>query len=171
MKKIIFFIFILIALAIAWSALFGSKGGFNLASDSYSYTETYSDKNGAFAFKYPKDFIVTELPQDNGTIILVQKRSEKKGVQVAISKIDDSDTDIDASKIKASLPDIDIADPIRVTASGSANTGLGFSSNNPAFGGKSAEIWFIDKGKLYQLSTYAEYRSLLSGIFSTWQFK
>jgi hypothetical protein len=49
--------------------------------------------------------------------------------------------------------------------------GLAFKSDNQAFDGASREVWFVFRGNLYQISTYAWLDPLLQAIFKTWQFQ
>jgi len=137
---------------------------------SYQYTETYTNPNYKFSFKYPKEFKISEMPDvSGGTAILVQNIAKDLGVQILITPFEDVDFDLTADLIRQDIPDMKISEPQEVII-GSSRKGLAFVSDNEAFGGKSREVWFIYGGNLYQISTYSELDGLLKGIFGTWQF-
>jgi len=48
--------------------------------------------------------------------------------------------------------------------------GIAFLSDNPNFGGRSRDVWFVYKKELYQITTYAEQDEFLKKMFSTWVF-
>ena len=48
--------------------------------------------------------------------------------------------------------------------------GVAFRSDNAAFDGDSREVWFVFKGNLFQISTYARLDPLLKAMFATWKF-
>ena len=144
----------------------------NIAEISqYKYTQRYADTSNHFSFNYPADFTITNLPADNGaTAILVQSIPKHVGVQILVTPYTDTEVDMTADIIHASIPDIEIHDsqPVNVRPT---RKGLAFISDNKSFGGQSREVWFIFGGNLYQISTYLELDDFLKGIFATWQFK
>jgi hypothetical protein len=136
----------------------------------YQYTQTYASKDYGFTFKYPKDFTTSEIPNDTGTAILVENIPQHIGAQIVISKFDGPDQDLTKADIAAQIPDLKITGEQEVLI-GANRKGLAFMSDSPAFGGQSREVWFVYKGNLYQISTYAELDQFLKGLFGTWQFK
>ncbi len=136
----------------------------------YQYTETYISADYGFAFKHPPSFTVTEMPAENGLVILVENIKEQIGVQILITPFDGQDQDLTKADIAAEIPDLKISDEQEVLI-GSGRKGLAFMSDNPAFGGQSREVWFVYGGRLYQISTYAELDRFLKGLFGTWEFR
>ncbi len=137
---------------------------------TYQYTENYSNSDYGFGFKYPKNFSVTEAPGERGDIIVISDDLKKIGVQLLISPFEGEDIDMTVAEIKLEIPDITITEPQELLV-GTSRKGLAFFSDNEDFGGKSREVWFVYKGNIYQISTYAEQDDFLKGLFGTWQFK
>ena len=138
---------------------------------SYQYTQEYSDSSYRFSFKYPEGFTVTVVPsaeEGQGETVLIESSDNKVGVQIIISPYG-SDADITAEMIARDIPELKISDaqPVEI---GPSRKGLAFMSDNPAFSGKSREVWFVFNKNLYQISTYAENDEFLKKMFSTWQF-
>jgi hypothetical protein len=138
---------------------------------AYQYTQTYEHAANKFSFKYPEDFTVSSITNDDESeVILVQNIAKNIGVQILISSFKGDDIDVTAETIKADLPDLKISDPQTVEI-GDNRKGLAFMSDSKEFGGQSREVWFVFRGSLYQISTYAELDGFLKGLFGTWQFK
>ncbi|MDB5239183.1 MAG: hypothetical protein JWO00_518 [Candidatus Parcubacteria bacterium] len=136
---------------------------------SYQYTETYIHPARDFAFKYPAGFAVTPLPSGEAEAITIQSKTGKVGIQILITPVDGPDADVTSQMINDSVPDMSI-DSAQEVQIGENRKGLAFLSDNPAFDGASREVWFMWRGKLYQISTYAAYDGFLKGLFGTWQF-
>ncbi|MFA6077280.1 MAG: hypothetical protein WC735_04375 [Candidatus Paceibacterota bacterium] len=137
---------------------------------NYKYTEKYSHPTKKFSFNYPKGFTIASIPDEKTETIVVQNITTKVALQISISPFQNADIDITSEIIKNEIPDMKI-DGAREFQIGPSRKGLAFISDNPAFGGKSSEIWFVFKGNLYQISTYYEFRDFLQGTFSTWKFE
>jgi hypothetical protein len=136
-------------------------------------TQSYANPTYGFSLMMPADFSAHES-SDSGassTSIVLQDESGN-GIQITVSPFDE-DTGggytLTADRIHQDLPDLEIDDAQTVTV-GPQYTGLAFLSDNPAFDGNSREVWFVFRGNLYQVSTYAQLDPLLGAIFKTWQF-
>ena len=137
----------------------------------YQYTETYLQPDYNFSFKYPKDFMVSQMPDGSGgEVVLVQNILKNIGIQILITENDEPDSDITEAVINESITDLKISEPQEVLI-GLNRKGLAFKSDNSAFGGASREVWFIYGGNIYQISTYAEFDGFLQGLFGTWEFE
>jgi hypothetical protein len=136
---------------------------------SYNYSETFTSMGKDFSFKYPASFTVQVVPQDSGEVILVQDIKTSIGAQIVITPFEGGDIDITPELIRESVPDMEVSDPQEVLI-GVNRKGLAFKSDNESFGGKSRDVWFVYKGKLYQITTYEELDEFLKGVFSTWSF-
>jgi hypothetical protein len=139
------------------------------AIEQYQYTETFTHPTDKFSFKYPKDFTVSTIPGDGNESILIQNAKTKIGVQILITPFSGDDIDITPDIIKTDVPDLKIDNPQELLI-GPNRKGLAFESDNDSFGGHSREVWFVFRGNLYQISTYAEFDPFLKGLFSTWKF-
>lgn len=136
----------------------------------YAYTESYTHPTKNFSFNYPKSFTAKLLSNDGVETILVQNTTTKVGAQIVISTFDGPDIDITADVLKSEIPDMKIDNPQALAVAGERK-GLAFGSDNPAFGGKSSEIWFVHQSHLYQMSTYYEFEDFLRKIFETFNLK
>ncbi len=138
-------------------------------------TKEYDNSIYNFSLKMPADFTAQDIPGDpDGTpeTIVLQDQNDN-GIQIAVSPFDEDTTGsytLTADRIHQDVPDLEILDPQPVEV-GEHYTGLAFKSNNDAFGGDSREVWFVFRGNLYQISTYARLDDLLRQIFQTWQFR
>lgn len=135
-------------------------------------TKSYSNDSYNFSLKMPESFDATKFGGDQGGTTIVLQDKENNGIQIVVTPFDE-DTGggylLTEERIKQDVPDLRMseAQPLEV---GSNYTGLAFKSDNAAFGGASREVWFVFRGNLYQISTYARLDDLLKQIFATWQF-
>lgn len=131
----------------------------------------YVHPDGLFSFIKPLNYTVGRTPDDQGRdVLLVQPISGdiKKAFQIGIAELD-KPINLTPELIKRDIPDIEIRDAQKIVLD-TKGTGLLFFSNNPAFGGKSFEIWFATNTHLYQISSYAEFADQLQAIIGTWKF-
>ena len=108
------------------------------------------------------------MPGESGEAILVQNYDTGIGVQI-LTTPSGKDADITAGMIREDIPGIRIED-VQVVEIGSNRKGVAFLSNNPEFGGRSRDVWFMYKKELYQITTYANQDAFLKGLFGTWKF-
>lgn len=141
-----------------------------IAAPASTFTHTYTNKKYSLSFGYPDGYSVRSTPNADGggDTILIQNDTTKKGVQILITPYDDADANITEKKIETDIPDMKVSDPQPVPVG--RNQGLAFISDNGAFDGNSREVWFVFKGNLYQISTYASYDDFVKTLFSTWKF-
>lgn len=132
-------------------------------------TEEYRNEALRFSLLLPEGFTAGELPVDDEggrTIILQNERGE--GIQI-YSRPFDNIRNLTADMVRADIPDMRISD-IQKLEVGENHSGIAFLSDNEAFGGSSREVWFVFRGNLYQISTYARLDALLQTMFETWKF-
>src|SRR3989344_993891 len=136
----------------------------------FSYTNNYSNSRFGFSLKHPADFKVTEFPNEKGgETIIIQNPKTQIGVQIVVAPNQGQNIDITEELVRAEIPDMKISAGEKVVIDGGGK-GLAFISDNEAFGGASREVWFVFRGNVYQISTYAEFDEFLKGIFGTWKF-
>lgn len=139
----------------------------------YQYTQTYSNEEYRFSFKYPEGFTVATIPsigegEGGGETILVESSDKKVGIQILISSYG-FDVDITEAMVRSDIPEMKIEN-VQEVEIGSGRKGVAFISDNQAFNGQSREVWFVFNSNLYQISTYAKYDEFLKKIFATWTF-
>lgn len=129
----------------------------------------YENKTFKFSLRMPDGFSAQELPiDDTGANTVVLQNEKGEGIQIRISPFDDIPV-LTADMIRSDIPDMKISDEEAVTI-GPGHTGIAFLSDNEAFEGASREVWFVFRGNLYQISTYARLDTLLKAMFATWKF-
>jgi len=185
-SRIIAIIVVLVAVAAGAYLLF-SRGGLTSLNFSNSggninespkpseqafanLTEEYTSPDYGFSFKYPKGFNATELSDDNGDTVLVQKPEEKSGFQVYITPFDEEEP-LTGARILQDLPASEVIDPKDVLiGEGKAINAVIFLSTSPSFG-KTREIWFVYGGFLYQVTTYEGQDDFIGPILETLRFE
>ena len=147
-----------------------AQGSDAVAVKATTFTHNYIDKSYGFSFNYPDGYTVRSTPNADGAgnTVLIQNDSTKKGVQILITPYGDTDTNITEKKITTDIPDMKVSDPQNVTIG--TGHGLAFISDNGAFDGNSREVWFVFRGNLYQISTYASYDEFIKTLLGTWKF-
>ncbi|MES2216485.1 MAG: hypothetical protein V4481_04290 [Patescibacteria group bacterium] len=132
--------------------------------------KTYIDSIYHFSFRYPGDFKASPITAEGVTTILVQDSKAAAGFQIDITPMDEDIQTLTVERIKQDLPGIYMESPQDVVL-GASGKGVAFFGDDPAFGGKSREVWFVYKKTLYQIRTYVRYDSLLKAVLGTWEFK
>lgn len=180
MKRAILFFFVLIGLiAVAYVFLGDSSlsiSNFGNATSTQSQVSTgttaskgaYTNKKYNFSVKLPEGFAARELAgtPEGDTILLENKNGD--GIQIIISSFDNISV-LTADMVKKDIPDLKM-EQVQTIDVGQNYKGVAFLSDNPQFSGASRDVWFVFRGNLYQISTYARLDSLLQSVFSTWQF-
>ena len=182
MKKLIGTIVVLIILGGGGYYVYTSSGTHGTtpqpAAPAYTVpplTQDYTNSTYHFTLKMPADFKASEIagdPTSGSPDTIVLQDTNGNGIQIAVSPFDEDTTGsytLTKARILQDVPDLTITDDQPVVV-GSNYTGLAFRSDNQAFGGDSREVWFVFRGNLYQISTYARLDDLLKAIFGTWQF-
>jgi len=160
---------------IGFASLAALIGG-TLALGAFSpipLTQTYTNNAYRFALTLPAGLKAVEMPYqdgDPGTQTYLFEDQAGEGVQLMIWPYTDaphiSQRDIEQTGLT-------ISDVAPLTFTGVPRyeaSGYTFKSNNPAFDGASSDAWFVYRGSLYQLSTYAHDDALLKGMLATWTF-
>lgn len=133
-------------------------------------SSVYRNTELGFSLEMPQGFRSQELPvdDDGGRTILLQN-DVGEGIQIYAVPYSEDVTSLSAEDIRAALPDLRVTEEQRVEI-GENNSGVAFKSDNEAFSGDSREVWFVFRGTLYQISTYARLDGLLQAMFATWKF-
>ena len=141
-------------------------------SDSDSaQTKKYENTQYGFSFKYPASFTLGEFPEDEGRISLtIQNSKTNQIIQIYITPYEDSDFTVSAEQIRRDLPDMPFSNFADVIAGGKAK-GVAFFSQNDAFGGETAEVWFADGKLFFQATASAKDAKILEEIIKSWKFQ
>jgi hypothetical protein len=148
------------------------EDGSGKIEDVNSSSKKYSNTEYGFSFEYPSSFTVGQFYDGEGESIVVQEASStssKSGFQVYVSSVE-APVEITPELIKKELPGTLVSNPQKIELDGK-DKGMLFSSNSPAFDGKSAEIWFYYQGRVYQVTSYPEGAQKMMEIIGTWKFR
>jgi len=156
-------------------------GGFDIDYGAFNGIETatyelkkgenpiFVDKNNRFSFEYPSEFSISQFGNlEEGETVLAQRSSEKAGFQIFITEFDEPAESLTVEKIRSEIPDIIIKDAQPVNWHGKY-VGISFSGNN-SLSESTREIWIVDRGLLYQMTTYLNEQKLLKQVLETWKF-
>lgn len=173
MKKILIVIVILAVVGIG-IYFFALKDGGKFGNNSGDSENIFKNDLYNFSFEIPDKFLAKEISQEDGSLIVtVEKADEpKKSSQFLVSYFDETDLVITEERIKQDVPDMPITDAREIEIGDGENIakGISFNADNPDFGGKSFEIWFVKGNNLYQYSGYVEAKEVMSGIIEGFRF-
>ena len=141
-------------------------------SDSASaQTKKYENTQYGFSFNYPAGFTTSEfLESDGKNALIIQNKKTNQAVQFFITPYNDNSFEVSSERIKRDIPDLPFSNSADVVVGGKAN-GAAFFSENEAFGGPSAEVWFADGKLFYQATASVKDAKLLEEIIKSWKFK
>ena len=175
--KVIFVIIVIIySLFFVWR-LFTSRPDQTLSkTDNITNSENldgiYKNSQYGFSFQKPNGYNIGEFDQENGKIILVQMSKaafDTTSFQILITPFDEPEAIITKARINKEIPGLKVENAKEILVG--AGKGLQFESDNPVFGGKSAEIWFVHNSNLYQLSGYKEAMPVMEQVIASWTFQ
>ena len=132
--------------------------------------DEYKNDEFRFSLGLPEGFAAQEFKEEGsaGKSVVLQD-AKGNGIQILITPYPDDTKIITADDVRADIPDMKVTDD-QVVEIGNDYRGVAFMSDNEAFDGASREVWFVFRGNLYQISTYARLDSLLQSMFATWKF-
>lgn len=131
-----------------------------------------------FSVEYP-DYLATEAfhEKDNGETIVFQSQEgdfstgsgqDKTGFQIFITPFGEDEV-ITRDRILEDIPFATVDEPQEVII-GDNIRALLFWSEDPLIG-RTREVWFVHDSNLYEITTYAEFDSLLVQVLSSWRFE
>ena len=136
-------------------------------------THEYRNYAYQFALTLPaglKAVVVPYQDGDPGTQTYLFEDQKGDGVQLMIWPYTEA-PNISPSDIEQTGLTISDVEPLSfVGVPGHEASGYTFKSDNPAFNGASSDAWFVYRGSLYQLSTYARDDALLKRLLASWTF-
>jgi hypothetical protein len=130
----------------------------------------YTNDTLGFSVGLPDGFTAQEFEdEETKSRTIVLQDAQGNGIQILATPFPEDLKVLDAARIQRDIPDMKISD-VQSVEIGANHTGIAFMSDNEAFEGASREVWFVFRGTLYQISTYARLDSLLQSMFGTWKF-
>ncbi len=135
-------------------------------------TNTFIHKKYGFSLNFPSDMTASNFIEGGGEQIQFQGRNGE-WFQIYITPWDEPE-DITVDRIKQDIPDIVIQEPQRVVIGPRQKEGIGpnaliFFSKDSGLG-DTREVWFIQNGYLYQITTYKRLDNMLAEILATFQY-
>ncbi len=135
------------------------------APDGY---KEYHSTRFHFSLLYPQDLVMTENISTHGALTVTFENTDKndvKGFQVYVQSY--NLPQITEERFKKDIPSGVRKNNQAVTIAGVE--GAAFYSFDPNLG-ETREVWFINKGLLYEASTPKPLESWFRDIFQTWEF-
>ena len=133
-------------------------------------TKKYENTQYGFSFNYPAGFTTSEfLESDGKNALIIQNKKTNQVIQIYITSYDDPDFAVSAERVKRDIPDLPFSNSADVVV-GSKAKGVAFFSENEAFGGQTAEVWFADGKLFFQATASAKDARLLEEIIKGWVF-
>ncbi len=130
----------------------------------------YRNRQYGFSLNMPEGFVAAELPFDGTGQATTLQDQQGNGIQIYITPDVGKARSISARDVSSQIPDMQVVNAQDVEI-GDDYRGVAFMSDNEAFAGASREVWFVFRGNLYQISTYARLDPLLQAMFGTWKFE
>jgi len=150
--------------------------------------KTYTHPDYGFSFDYPADFKIGKFPEGDGEIILVQdstpstdsaprQGSGQAGFQIFISKYDELE-ELSFDIIKKATQDSTLGELEKGPTLNRTRSDLESGKEIQTFsfemkgedGKNTHEIWFVQNGNLYQVTSYKEFGDKMEEIIKTIRF-
>jgi len=143
------------------------KPALELEPASVPVSQIYHDPVYNFSLELPPGFSWQTYDEgEGGATTAFHDEKREHSFQVAVSPFDGEPV-LTRERILQDLPSTVIKDPKEVVI-GDNQHALLFESEDPAIG-KTREVWFINNGYLYAITTYARLDAWLAGIMKTWK--
>ena len=131
--------------------------------------QKYHDPIYNFSLELPPDFSWQTYDEgDEGVTITFYDQLRVDSFQIAVSPYE-GDPTLTRERILQDLPSTIIKEPKEVVIGGNQHA-LIFESEDKAIG-PTREVWFVNKGFLYAITTYKHLDSWLAKILTTWRWE
>jgi len=140
------------------------------SSSASAQTKKYENAQYGFSFNYPAGFTIREFSEEGKISLIIQNEETKQAVQFFITPYNDNSFEVSSERIKRDIPDMPFSNSADVIVGDKAK-GVAFFSENEAFNGQTAEVWFADGKLFYQATASAKNARLLEEIIKGWSFK
>ncbi len=144
----------------------GREEGVSLGEKKNTFL--YTHPRYGFTLEFPNELAIERHPLGTASeVIVFEQEGEKRGFQIfATPYVGESITE---ERLQQDVKGGKIEEPAEVII-GDNQRALVFWSTDPSVG-RLREVWFIHKGFLYEVSTYAEFDQWLGGVLQTWKFE
>jgi hypothetical protein len=149
-------VFILISNSGQYFSFALKKSYFEDAETEAFYDESvkkYENDKYKFSLFYPKEYELITFEQGRVDVILIRQRGSDLDLQINISPFGENITKITPDRVKRDLPDLEVINPQEMKISRGKVDALIFNSGEDELDNK-VEVWFVHRGRLYQISTY-----------------
>ena len=140
------------------------------SSSTSAQTKKYENAQYGFSFNYPTGFTIREFSEEGRISLIIQNEETSQIFQIYITPFNDKNFEVTSERIKRDIPDLPFSNSADVAVGGKAN-GVAFFSENEAFKGKTAEVWFADGKLFYQATASVKDAELLEEIIKSWEFR
>jgi len=152
-----------IVIIIIIAALFAFNRKTEVISPS-SVTEIYQNTH-FFSFQHASTTHIAESSTEKGDLVMV---NAAQGIfQIYITAYDEDPPTLSVERIIKDIPELQIKDSKLITVT-TGLEGLSFISENES-GKETREIWFVNRGFLYQISALIESELFLEETIKTWK--
>lgn len=127
----------------------------------------YVDETYHFSFELFSGFRAAEGTLRSGRYVITVENDTGVWMLIVVSPFDGTVPVLTKEMIVADVQDITISNDEPFSISGV--TGLLFDSTDPLWDGNARELWFVEGGYLYQLSTKREWQALLVESARSWR--
>ncbi len=136
------------------------------AENANTVNGVYTSSRFHFSLVLPQDMVAKEYDEGEGSGTVVFEDASKEHVfQVFITPYED--TQITPERFKLDTPSGVRTDEQEITIDGVK--AVAFFSEHSLLG-ETREVWFINRGFLYEVTTYKSLDDWLSQIMTTWKF-
>lgn len=127
-----------------------------------------SEKYG-FSLEYPKELAIKEYEEGGGShTIIFQKIGELFGFQIFVTPY--SKDEITEAQLTKDIRSGEIRRPTEILIGKDGDIRALIFETDSSIIGETREVWFINNGYLYEVTTYLEHDQWLSDILSTFEF-
>lgn len=126
-------------------------------------THTYKNTTYKFSLEVPQNVNPSDFDDDGGHNVLIQDKAF--GMQVYITPFDENII-LTKERIQKDVPDLEMENPITITINGIA--GVAFVSADG--GQKYRQVWFVNKGHLYQTLSLVSYDTAIGEMLQSWKW-
>ncbi len=126
----------------------------------------YRNEMYSFSLIYPEDLSVVERFQFGGAVTITYENIKgEKGFQIFI--VPYNEPQVSLERFRIDMPSLIQKDLVSIDVDGAVGASFyGFDENL----GETKEVWFINRGFLYEVTTLKPLESWLNEIIKTWEF-
>ena len=137
--------------------------------------KTYQDPELGVSFEYPDNLTFQQFPQDDGLVIVIQGNDGQNGFQAVVAPYEESEA-LSLDLIRDFAEDLTIKDEKEIALGEKGEVqAFSFTLKDPSEEEEDLatfnEIWFVRKGKLYQISSDPDFAPHMEKILQSFKFE